>query len=268
MVGWLATVDVPLFVSHRRLAKRKTLPRAAADWALDSGGFTELAMHGRWVTTPTAYVSAVRRYRDEIGRLAWAAPQDWMAEPEMLRRTGLTMTEHQRRTVDSVLELRALAPELPWVPVLQGYSAADYLRCADLYAAAGIDVTVEPVVGIGSVCRRDRTLEASAIVATVASHGIRLHGFGLKATTAGRVGHLLTSADSMSWSFQARRQRIRLPGCTHATCTNCPRWALQWRAAVMDAAERSTHAAQMALPLDAAPGEADRTNTIQREALQ
>ena len=28
MDGWLAHVGVPLFVSHRRLARRKTLPKA------------------------------------------------------------------------------------------------------------------------------------------------------------------------------------------------------------------------------------------------
>jgi len=28
--------------------------------------------------TPEQYVAAVRRYRDEIGNLDWAAPQDWM----------------------------------------------------------------------------------------------------------------------------------------------------------------------------------------------
>jgi O-acetyl-ADP-ribose deacetylase (regulator of RNase III) len=31
-------------------------------WALDSGGFTELSLHGRWKATPAAYVAAVRRY--------------------------------------------------------------------------------------------------------------------------------------------------------------------------------------------------------------
>ena len=62
-----------LFVSHRRLAARKTLPRAAAGWALDSGGFSELSLYGRWRTTARHYNAAVRRYDDEIGKLEWAA---------------------------------------------------------------------------------------------------------------------------------------------------------------------------------------------------
>jgi hypothetical protein len=39
MASWLAKVDVPLFVCHRRLAGYVTLPRARSSWALDSGGF-------------------------------------------------------------------------------------------------------------------------------------------------------------------------------------------------------------------------------------
>src|SRR5437763_16185605 len=116
---WLGQLDLPLFVSRRRLAGRRTLPRARTAWALDSGGFTELSMHGRWTLSPAAYAAEVRRYRDEIGHMAFAAPQDWMCEPHMLRQTGLCVAEHQRRTVDNYGELSALAPNLPWMPVLQ-----------------------------------------------------------------------------------------------------------------------------------------------------
>lgn len=73
--GWLARTAVPLFVSARRLRVSKTLPRAVAPWALDSGGFTELQQYGRWTVTPADYVARVRRYRDEIGNLTCAAPQ-------------------------------------------------------------------------------------------------------------------------------------------------------------------------------------------------
>jgi hypothetical protein len=51
--NWL-TLGVPLFVSDRRLRRYRTLPRAAAPWALDSGGFTELSQYGTWDTGPTA----------------------------------------------------------------------------------------------------------------------------------------------------------------------------------------------------------------------
>lgn len=122
--AWLARgLDVPLFVSHRRLAGRRTLPRATGSWALDSGGFTELSMHGTWRTSPYDYIRAVRRYADEIGQLDWAAPQDWMTEEHVLARTGGTVKSHQRRTVDNFIRLRSLEPELPIAAALQGQTA-------------------------------------------------------------------------------------------------------------------------------------------------
>lgn len=77
--GWLTKAGVPLFISHRRLAGYRRLPRARAGWALDSGGFSEMSMFGEWRTTPATYVAAVERYDGQIGQLKWAAPPDWMA---------------------------------------------------------------------------------------------------------------------------------------------------------------------------------------------
>jgi hypothetical protein len=228
-VNWLATLGVPLFVSRRRLETMKRLPRAAATWALDSGGFTELSMHGAWQLDARAYVAQVRRYRDDIGSLAWAAPQDWMCEPEMLRRTGLTVAEHQARTLANYLELRALAPELPIVPVLQGWARGDYLDHVDAYTAAGVDLLAEPLVGVGTVCRRQNTVSASLLLAWLADEGLRLHGFGFKRTgLASPGGRLLASSDSLAWSYDARRAEP-LHGCEHASCANCARYAMAWR---------------------------------------
>lgn len=152
--GWLRKTDVPLFLSRRRLAERKALPRARGPWGLDSGGFQELNLHGQWTVTPRQYVAEVRRYVAEIGNLRWAATQDWMCEPFVLAKTGFTVEEHQRRTIDNVKQLLDLAPELPWAPVIQGWTWGDYMRHADAYQKAGIDLARFPAVGVGSVCRR------------------------------------------------------------------------------------------------------------------
>jgi len=237
MEGWLARTEVPLFISHRRLDRRRVLPRARGRWALDSGGFTELSMHGKWVTSADVYATAVRRYRDEIGGLDWAAPQDWMCEPVMLAKTSLTVAEHQARTVASVLELRALAPDLPFVPVVQGWVLDDYLACIDLYTAAGIDLTAEPTVGLGSVCRRQSTAAIYDICYALATRGIRLHGFGVKTLGLREYARHLHSADSMAWSYNARRNPP-LPGHSHRSCANCLPWALQWRDRVIRMTER------------------------------
>jgi hypothetical protein len=181
------------------------------------------------------YAEAADRYSGQLGRLDFAAPQDWMCEPAILARTGLSVLEHQERTVASYLELRALAPHLPFIPVVQGWHLADYLACVDLYRAAGVDLARLPLTGLGSVCRRQSTGQIAVIVATLACLGLRLHGFGIKTTGLHLYGHLLASADSMAWSYAARRAPA-LPGCTgHRNCANCLTYATRWRDRILAA---------------------------------
>ncbi|MBQ1163849.1 hypothetical protein KBZ21_38265, partial [Streptomyces sp. A73] len=66
------------------------------------------------------------------------------------------------------------------MPVLQGWTLQHYLDCLAMYTDAGIDLAAEPIVGLGSVSRRQATSEINEIVATLHSHGLRLHGFGVK----------------------------------------------------------------------------------------
>ena len=55
--SWLGRAGVPLFISHRRLTRlKRTLPKAIAPWALDSGSFSELALFGGWKTSAVEYV--------------------------------------------------------------------------------------------------------------------------------------------------------------------------------------------------------------------
>lgn len=247
--GWLATLDVPLMVSHRTLGDLRTMPRATSPWVLDSGGFTELAMYGGWATSPRSYIHAVRHYRDEIGLLEWAAPQDWMCEPDIIngggwkKGTGLSVAEHQQRTLDNLLELRSLAPDLPIIPVLQGWEPWQYERHAEMYTAAGIDLAAEPVVGMGSVCRRTSTLHLSAAKAIrrLAPHVGPIHGFGVSLEGLAMYGDALGSSDSLAWSAWARRDAMHLFDCHRPrsrrgepySFANCPGCALAYRREVL-----------------------------------
>lgn len=233
-VNWLAETTTPLFISYHRLRPRKRLPRARGRWALDSGGFSELSLRGRWTISAQEYVGAVRRYVDEIGGLDFACIQDHMCEPFVLNKTGRSLSQHLRSTVDSLLELRALAPQLPWAPVIQGFELADYLRCVELYDKAGIDLTKEAIVGVGSICRRQGTTDAVKILAKLSTLGIPLHGFGFKKTGLLNVQGYLDRGDSTAWSFHARRNpQERRPGCAHATCANCRKYGEWWYAGLM-----------------------------------
>lgn len=252
--------DITFFVSRNRFARRspnRRLPHALHRFAMDSGSFTELQHHGRWRTTARQYAEEVRRYRGELGeeRTLWIAPQDWMCEPWVIyggwhkgqyfhgtrQARGLVPGEpeqdlatavriHQAYTVANGLELRRIAPDLPIILVLQGQTIEDYERCARMYQDAGIDLRAEPLVGLGSVCRREATTEIAGLVAVFRARGIRLHGFGVKTGGLHLYGDLLASADSQAWSFGYRKRKVRLPQCTHraATCANCKEGALQW----------------------------------------
>lgn len=257
--------DVPLFISRNRLAPYRTLPKALGRWAMDSGGFTELKDHGRWRITAPEYVAEVRRIVDGVGGMPdFIAPQDWMCEPWVIfgrnlgqppgsparfagTRAARGLTEddpdqdlaaairfHQLRTVENYVDLVSLAPDLPWIPVLQGWALDDYLRCAQMYADAGVDLAAAHTVGLGSVCRRQATSEIDEIVSAFAARGLRLHGFGVKTQGLADYGQDLASADSMAWSMDARRH-APLPGHSHKNCANCPDWALAWRTRVLNA---------------------------------
>lgn len=240
---WLVTAppEVSLFISHRVLAGIKKLPRPTfRHYAVDSGAFTELSMFGEFRTSPTEYVDALIRYDEEIGDIAWAAPQDRMVEPFMLARTGGTVESHQRETVENFVVLKQLWGErgglgdCPVMPVLQGWTINDYVRCVGYYEAAGVRLAEDyPVVGVGSVCRRQGTAEIGEIFRALAKLDLPLHGFGVKTAGLARYGRWLTTADSMAWSYQARRNPP-LPGCSgHINCANCMTWALAWRDRVL-----------------------------------
>lgn len=249
---WLANPHMPpLFVSAHTLAAYRRrgddFPKAQARYAIDSGGFTELRDHGTWTLDDDTYGGMIYRFVDDLGRPPdFVAPQDWMCEAAVIHGgvwrgqrfagTGLSVRIHQELTTGNLVYLRAEFPHVRWLPVLQGWTVDDYLRHVDDYRAAGVDLAAEPLVGLGSVCRRQSTAEIGALIATLASLGLRLHGFGMSKRGLRRYGHMLTSADSLAWSDTARRDRVRLDGCAHlGVCNNCPRWAERWRAGVLAA---------------------------------
>lgn len=225
---WLADTDRPaLFVSVRRLRRRRTWPVASAPWSLDSSGFTELDKFGEWTVPAHRYAAEVSRARDQIGHLQWAAPQDWMCEPRIRAKTGLSVADHQERTIDNWLTLSTLIPGM-FIPVLQGWQPDDYLRHIDRYEQRGIDLASFHTVGLGTVCRRQDTATAARIVGRIADRQINLHGFGIKTTGVAMYGARLASADSMAWSYAAVKRPVQLDGCTHRNCGNCRRWAYRW----------------------------------------
>lgn len=198
-------------------------------------------------------------YGGQYGREKFVGTRQFLDPDKRLNNEDLVRL-HLLHTVANYATLVRLDPTLPWVPVVQGWKVRHYLFCVDLYRKiAGIDLTTMPLVGVGSVCRRQNTAEAGEILTALRDRGLtRLHGFGFKLQGLERHRHLLVSADSMAWSDTARkhhRRAIRLglahglmpscePGPQHKAqnCANCLPYALHWRNTALAAAE-PTHPA-------------------------
>jgi hypothetical protein len=197
------------FLSVNALRKRKTLK--IGDWILDSGAFTEISRHGGYRDSVSAYAAEVERWSSS-GRLLAAVSQDYMCEPVIIAKTGLSVLQHQELTIeryDALLEeIQRRGCSVPILPVLQGYAPEDYVRHVEMYGAR---LAPDQWVGVGSVCKRNGSLDSILDVLGAISDAapqLKLHGFGLKtnALRAPVVRALLYSADSMAWSFHARKQ--------------------------------------------------------------
>lgn len=199
-------VGLPCMISINRLARRKS-DFAVGDWMLDSGAFTAVALRGGYESSPADYARQIRRWAG-CGPLLAAAAQDWMCEPFVLAKTGKTVAEHQRLTIERYDDLAACdTAGVHVLPVLQGYMPADYARHVEQY---GDRLTPGMWVGVGSVCKRNGSpSDTRAVLRAIKDlrPDLRLHGFGLKLSTLQTdIRGRLHSADSMAWSYAARRQ--------------------------------------------------------------
>lgn len=207
------------FISVNRLWKRKG-PFKVKRWIMDSGAFMELFIHGEYRNPVTAYANEIFRWKAN-GELLAAVSQDYMCEKFILDKTGLTVADHQRLTIERYDELLRCDTGVYIMPVLQGYEPKDYVTHLRQY---GTRLAHGAWVGVGSVCKRNGDIGAIESVLLAIKHvrpDLRLHGFGLKTTalSSGLVNQLLETADSMAWSFNARK---------NGRNANCWREAKKW----------------------------------------
>ena len=194
------------FVSVNVLRNRKG-PFPAREWIMDSGAFTTIAKHGCYPQPVSEYAAQIRRWKDN-GKLLAAVSQDYMCEPVMLAKTGLTVEEHQRLTIERYDALIDEDTGVYIMPVLQGYAPQEYVRHIRMY---GDRLKPGMWVGVGSVCKRNaRPFAIWRVLDDILDErpDLKLHGFGLKKTSleSPHIREMLHSADSMAWSFAARME--------------------------------------------------------------
>lgn len=193
------------FISVGRLRGRKGAFEVDK-WIMDSQAFRTIELYGGYPHPPEEYADQIRRWKSN-GNLLAAVSQDYMCEPFMLARTGLTIAEHQRLTIERYDALLRCETGVYIMPVLQGYDPDDYVSHIRQYGAR---LAHGAWVGVGSVCKRNSSpcLILDVLLAIKTERpDLWLHGFGLKTTALahGTIRALLNTADSMAWSYAARR---------------------------------------------------------------
>jgi len=195
-------------VSVNALLTRKSDFHPRGEWMLDSGAFMQIKQHGEFVLSLYDYASAIKRWR-RCGNMVAAVSQDYMCESFVLARTGRTVAEHQHATICRYCTLRFLVRDAAYLmPVLQGFEPWEYVAHVRQY---GSMLAPGQWVGVGSVCKRNSRVEdVERVLLAIREErpDLRLHGFGLKITAleSSIVRDCLHSADSMAWSYAARRE--------------------------------------------------------------
>lgn len=202
---WHAAHFDSAFVNVNVLVTRRS-DFPCKDWILDSGAYSEVSEHGGFRASVEDYAARIRRW-SQCGNMLAAVAQDFMCEQHVLARTGLTIPDHQRMTIERYDALLACDTAGAYImPVLQGYAPSEYVAHVGQY---GDRLELGAWVGVGSVCKRNgdrRAIEEVLFSIRRARPDLRLHGFGLKKTALSSrlVWDLLHTADSMAWSKHAR----------------------------------------------------------------
>ena len=137
-------------ISINTIRKRKSGFKVN-DWVLDSGAFTQIRKHRGYPNPPEDYTAEVSRWSTN-GNMLWATAQDYMTEPIMSEKTGLTVADHQAPTIERYDRISAaVPPHIHILPVLPGFDPVEYGDCVSLYGdrlmpGMWVRVMVDPFV--------------------------------------------------------------------------------------------------------------------------
>ncbi|HZZ80983.1 MAG TPA: hypothetical protein VFE62_20950 [Gemmataceae bacterium] len=163
-------------ISVARLRDRKS-DFEVGEWMMDSGAFTEIKTHGRYRDSVEQYAAHAERW-SRCGQCVAVVSQDYMCEPFILAKTGLTTQEHQRLTIERYDALSALVRSAYVLPVLQGYLPDEYVAHAREY---GERLAHGQWVGVGSVCKRNVDVEEiEAVLMAIRREAARLEAARLR----------------------------------------------------------------------------------------
>lgn len=181
------------------------------DIALDSCGFVASWLYGGfpWSIRQYCELAASRDW-------TWASAPDLCCEPQIASDKAMRLLRiaGTARLYSESSRIMAELGGAPLVPILQGWTPAEYRLCYEWMPV----VEWPDLVGLGSVCRRhvhgpDGLLAILDEVDSFLPPNVKVHAFGIKSSALKlilgeeRYRRRVASADSQSWDFAARASR-------------------------------------------------------------
>jgi len=215
------------------------------DLALDSAGYTAMSMwkqKGTQKGMAGVFPWGYAQYTELAALLSvnWWAQPDMCCEPQLASNQDeidyridatATLLEGTLRVVyawqnelakDGQVSEQTIKNMIkPPVPVVQGWSASDYMRSIELLMAVWERwqpwLAAPTLIGVGSVCRRSLKHPTNGLHAILAAlegnipSGSRLHMFGVKGACLSDLKMLdwIASADSMAYDMGARMKALK-----------------------------------------------------------
>jgi hypothetical protein len=198
---------------------------------MDSGAFSEITINGKYTYTVDEYLKYVELHQPSL-----FFNMDYMCEPFVLAKTGLTVKEHQQMTIDNQIKIMDRLDKYDiqgqFSGCIQGWKVEDYLSMIDQLKAHGL---ITRRMGVGSVCRRNSKNDIIKVLEAVKHElsSTELHGFGCKTDILKEpaIYNYLHSQDSMAWSYDGRRVETKpCPNCYRncLNCANCHTYMMLW----------------------------------------
>lgn len=197
--------DVPYMLPAsswaRKGMKAPRLPSHITHTAADCGGYVATKIWGDYRYTPVQYVDWLETFRPR-----WAAMMDYCCEPDL----PVVTRERQERTTTMAYQFWSdfRQADWCWVPTIQGWEVADYIRHARelrpliMEMQTHYDAESAFRVGIGTLCRRASAEMIRMVVRAVAWElpGVPLHLWGVKQRAlSAALACRIVSVDSAAW---------------------------------------------------------------------
>ena len=195
-----------MFNKKKLRLNRGMIPDSTKRLFLDSGGYSFFTRWGEYPFSVEEYTTFANMVQDDYP-LTEVAILDYPCEPNTNRSLLQSNKERIDKTIQNTLECIDYDPNLPWVPVIQGYTLQEYLYCLEEYEKHNLPYDDFDLWAIGSLCARKKVGGLRTIITNISQRvNMPIHTFGMTITFLRdpQIFFAIHSSDSGAWSYNGR----------------------------------------------------------------